>query len=53
MISKFVCCCDCEYADICCAQDAYGGCINGKPKENLTTIFSNNQVKDNAKLNDN
>lgn len=53
MIDNFVCCCDCEYAEICLNQDAYGGCKNGKVKENTFSISLKNLSKADAKLNDN
>ena len=53
MINNFVCCCDCEYQEICNNYDAYGGCKNGKVKEIFVSISLNNRYEDIAKLNDN
>ena len=53
MIDNFVCCCDCEYAEICFNHDAYSGCKDGKIKNINVSISLNNQNKQDAKLNDN
>ena len=53
MITNFVCCCDCEYAEVCHNCDAYGGCEDGKVKEIFVSISLNNINEEIAKLNDN
>lgn len=56
MISNFICCCDCEYQEICHNFDAFFGCPEGVAKS-LNEKLENDKIenvsllsKNNAKL---
>ena len=53
MIDNFVCCCDCDYVEICLNQDPYGGCKDGKVKDSFVSISLTNKNEKIAKLGDN
>jgi hypothetical protein len=52
-MNNYICCCECEYQDICYACDAFGGCTAGKRKEHEPNILLMVKVGKYAKLNDN